>query len=291
MDDLYHSHDIERELAGCCLDCQRSYRCIYRHLMHFSGQIRGLAMSEIESLSHERLFALFEELDDIAHLEVSDHLSEAIFRTPAICDILPAVRDYYSRFFCLHEQHAAREICASASPRDAFRSYPLYDRYLRLVSREMRGLGLGEGSRIAFLGSGSLPISLILISSLFSCRCTGIDIDGRAVAASQQVLDCLGLDDRIRILHGDERALADAEWDAVLVAALAEPKQRIFQTLAEIIDERGDAPPVAVRTYTGMRALLYTPMSENDLRGFHCLAIIPPVDRVNNTTLILERMP
>jgi len=111
------------------------------------------------------------------------------------------------------------------------------------------------------------------------------------VAASQRVLDCLGLDDRIRIVHGDERALGDAEWDAVLVAALAEPKQRIFATLAGIIDERGDHPPVAVRTYTGMRAVLYAPLAEHNFREFRCMAIIPPVERVNNTTLVLERVP
>ncbi len=291
MDELYHSHEIEEELEGCCLNCLRSYRCIRQHLLHFYGQIRGLETRDLESLSYERLFATFEELDDIAHLEITEHLAEAFLQTPEIRAVLPEIRSYYSRFFSLHELQLAREISRSDMPWTLFSSYPLYDRYIRLVSREMRGLGLQEGSRIAFVGSGPLPISLILIGSLFGHPCFGVDTDERAVTASRQVVHRLGLADRIHLLQGDERTLREADWDAVLVAALAEPKKRIFRALGEIIDEKGFSPPIAARTYTGMRAVLYHQLSEDDTSGFQRVLIVPPEGRVNNTTIILERTP
>lgn len=82
------------------------------------------------------------------------------------------------------------------------------------------------------------------------------------------------------------------KWDFVLVAALAEPKIRIFQNLRTILREAAtrqpgnNNTPVIYRTYTGMRAVLYKPVQPDDINGFRIVTEIPPTQRVNNTTII-----
>ena len=73
------------------------------------------------------------------------------------------------------------------------------------------------------------------------------------VEQSKKVIRCLGLENKIEIIQGDESCLKELKWDMVLVAALAEPKPRIFKTIQTIIKQRHLNAPVIFRTYTGMR--------------------------------------
>jgi hypothetical protein len=46
--------------------------------------------------------------------------------------------------------------------------------------------------------------------------------------------------------------------------------------------------PVIYRTYTGMRAVLYAPVSEDDVKDFRTVKKVFPTGRVNNTTVFAE---
>jgi len=105
---------------------------------------------------------------------------------------------------------------------------------------------------------------------------------------SKKVIRCLGLEKQIQIIQGDESGLIDLDWNLVLVAALAEPKARIFQTLRKILKQRKTHVPVIFRTYTGMRAVLYKPVQAEDIQGFSIVKKILPTGRVNNTTVFAE---
>jgi len=108
------------------------------------------------------------------------------------------------------------------------------------------------------------------------------------VDLSKKMIQCLGLEKQIKIIHGDESGLRVLDWNLVLVAALAEPKARIFQTLRKILKERKTHVPVIFRTYTGMRAVLYKPVQPGDIQGFSIVKEILPMGRVNNTTVFAE---
>ena len=126
------------------------------------------------------------------------------------------------------------------------------------------------------------------MNRLFGIRSVGIDSNHESVELSRQVLCHLGLEKDIEIIQGDDSSLEDLNWDTVLVAALAEPKKRIFMKLWEILDKRGVEAPVIFRTYTGMRAVLYKPVQQEDIRGFKIEKTIVPTGRVNNTTVFMR---
>ena len=72
-----------------------------------------------------------------------------------------------------------------------------------------------------------------------------------------------------------------------MVAAFAEPKERVFSNVWEIVNEK---TPVLVRTYSGMRAILYAPLTDKILRGFHKEVMLLPIGNTNNTSALLRKV-
>jgi hypothetical protein len=102
-----------------------------------------------------------------------------------------------------------------------------------------------------------------------------------------KVLKRLGLDDDIKIVVGDETAIQDLDYDILMVAALAEPKERVFSNIWQYVDEK---TPVIYRTYTGMRAILYSPVLDKDTRGFHKEVMMLPSGKTNNTSVLIRKI-
>lgn len=81
--------------------------------------------------------------------------------------------------------------------------------------------------------------------------------------------------------------LKDIDFDILVVAAFVEPKDRVFSNVWEIVDEK---TPVLVRTYSGMRAILYAPLTNTILRGFHREVMLLPIGNSNNTSVLLRKI-
>lgn len=284
-----HEHELkEHDFLGCCKDCQASLDIIKPHIMGFAKRIKQYTRNMLTALNHEDLYRLYQLLDDLAHMETGVHLAGLILNEPDIRGELPAIRSYYSAFFSIHERHLAEELLKSKVPWNTLKSFPLYPRYEALVRSQIQAMHPAPGSRLAFIGCGSVPMTLILMSRLYGIQCMGLDNSTEAVNLSKKVIQCLGLGKEIKIIQGDESELQGSDWDLVLVAALAEPKARIFQTLRKILKERKEHVPVIFRTYTGMRAVLYEPVQTVDIQGFSIVKEILPTGRVNNTTVFAE---
>lgn len=183
----------------------------------------------LAALSTEDLYRLYQILDDLAHMGAGVHLAELILKDPDIRMELPVIRSYYSTFFSIHEVHLAEELLKSAAPRETLKSFPLYPRYEALVKNQIEAMHIAPDSRLAFIGCGPVPASLILMSRLYGIRSVGLDNSFETVELSTKVIKCLGLEKEIEIIHGDDSCLKELDWEIVLVSALAEPKARIFR--------------------------------------------------------------
>ena len=287
---IKHNHKLtEHEFLGCCKDCERSYQLVKKHLCNFHNRITGYSPTELRELTPAELYQLYLVLDDIAHLDCGNQLAELILTDPDIDGLLPTVRDYYTTFFDLHESALAREIMAAADPWHSLEIFGLYPRYMTLIRTQIEALDLPRPKRLAFIGCGPVPLSLILLHRLYGIDSIGLDSDPQAVSLAQQCLERLELNEAIKIIQGDEKSLADIDWDLVLVAALAEPKARIFTNLHQTMAATRKRP-VICRTYSGLRGLLHSPLTADDYRGFRIQQEIQPGGRVNNTLLQLEMM-
>ncbi|NOQ46304.1 MAG: nicotianamine synthase [Desulfobulbaceae bacterium] len=283
-----HQHELdEDDFSECCKDCLSTVDIIKPYIMAFATRIKRYSRGMLAALSTEDLYRLYQVLDDLAHMGVDVHLAEFILKDQDIRMELPVIRSSYSTFFSIHEVHLAEELLKSDSPWEALKSFPLYPRYEALVKNQIEAMHVAPDSRLVFIGCGPVPASLILMSSMYGIRSVGLDNSYETVELSTKVIKCLELEKEIKIIHGDDSCLKELDWDIVLVSALAEPKARIFQSLGEILKERGHGS-VVFRTYTGMHAILYEPVNPGDIKGFKIVKEIFPNGRVNNTIVFAE---
>ena len=284
-----HEHELkEHEFLGCCKDCANSLNIIKPHILAFADRIRKYTREMLEALPRDELYRLYQLLDDLAHLEVGAHLAGLILEEEEIKAVLLLIRAYYAAFFTIHETHLAKELIAAEDPWETLASFPLYPRYEALARAQIEAVPDLPERRLIFISCGPVPMSLILMNRLYQGRCVGLDTSDVSVALAREVIHSLGLEKDIEIVHDDDAMLQDIPWDAVLVAALAEPKERIFQNLRRVLKQRKSHIPVIYRTYTGMRAVLYAPVDPTRLTGFRTVRRIFPTGRVNNTTVFAE---
>lgn len=125
------------------------------------------------------------------------------------------------------------------------------------------------------------------MSRLYGIRSIGLESSKETAKLSAKVIQSLGLEREVEIIHGDDLDLEKLDWDIALVAALAEPKARIFKSLSRVLKNKKNAF-VIFRTYTGMRAVLYEPVQPKDIKGFKIVKEIFPTGLVNTTTVFAE---
>lgn len=286
---FFHHHEIkEGDFSGCCKDCQASVDIIKPHIIGFAEKIRSYTPQMLANLTPAELYALYQILDDLAHLDTGTHLAQLILRDPDIQKVLPTIRSYYTLFFSVHETSHAEELLQSDDPWKKLEALPLYPRYEILVKNQIDTMTITPDSRLAFIGCGPIPMSQILMSRRYGLKSIGLDTSSKAVALSEKVIRHLGLEQDIQIIRGDESCLKTLDWSMVTVAALAEPKAQIFENLRNILTVNNGHRPVIYRTYSGMREVLYDPVKKEDITGFKITRQIFPEGRVNNTTVFAE---
>jgi hypothetical protein len=110
------------------------------------------------------LYEILSELDEIGHMNVADDLCQAVLKDPVISSVLPSIYTSYTHFFSLHETQLASEILACKEPWQMLKSFPLYARYENMIKTHAQNsprIGI-----LAFIGCGSLPVTLLLFSKL-----------------------------------------------------------------------------------------------------------------------------
>ena len=230
----------------------------------------------------------FTALDRLAALDPPEGVVDRILREPSLADALRSVHRLRRLYGLRLEIERAEAVLRSPDPWDALRAFPFYPNYELLADAEAGGAGLGAGATVVFLGSGPLPLSLVMLARRHGIRGVGIERDPGLWDLSRRLLERLGLAGQVRVERGDHRMLPLPEpADLVMVAAAATPQGEIFDHLARGLPE---GALVSHRVYEhGLRRLL-------DLRGgfrpppvFREIRRIPPRPPVNNTVVIFRK--
>lgn len=245
-------------------------------------------MSSLNDVDLGEITKLLDEIEVIAHDETIDFDSaKHILDDEKMNNALKLIRKFYLYIGARLETSNAMEIIKSDDPKATLDTFHFYERYQGLLTNESKLAHWHDDKTFVFVGSGPLPLTLILFREKFGCKCIGIEIQEDVAELSREVIKKLGLDDGIEILVGDETLLKNIDFDILMVAAFAEPKERVFANVWEIVDEK---TPVLVRTYSGMRAILYAPLTDTILRGFHKEIMLLPIGNSNNTSVLLRKV-
>ncbi|XP_028789522.1 nicotianamine synthase-like [Neltuma alba] len=176
--------------------------------------------------------------------------------------------------------------------------FPYYGNYVKLANLEnkiLRDNGLVHPKKVAFVGSGPMPLTSLIMAThhLASTKFDNFDIDEKAnEAACRIVATDSELEKRMKFETKDIMQIKEklVQYDCIFLAALVgmsrEAKVKILGHLGEYMKEGGF---LLVRSAKGARAFLYPVVEEQDLGNFEVLTIFHPTNDVINSVVLLRK--
>ncbi|MCZ3367157.1 MULTISPECIES: nicotianamine synthase family protein [Methanobacterium] len=236
----------------------------------------------------EEVIPILDAVEIIAHDESIDFDSaKHILENERMNQALKTIRKFYVDVGTNLEIDKAKEILEAEDPWAKLSSFHFYHRYEKLVNNEENLAKFSKGDKLVFIGGGPLPLTIIMFNKFFGVKGTSIEVVPEIADLSRKVLEKLGLSSQINVVDGDETVLSHMDYDGVMVAAFAEPKMRVFEHVHESVEPE---TKILYRTYSGMRAILYTPIKHDDLDGFMELGRVFPTGKVNNTSVLIRKI-
>ena len=108
----------------------------------------------------------------------------------------------------------------------------LYDKYYKdIVKKEIRLAKIKSIDKVLIIGGGAVPCTAINIASTTDARVDVIDIDEEAVKSSKELIQRLGLEDRIKIYLKDAKNIDVKNYDVIHIALLVTPKEEIVNNI------------------------------------------------------------
>ncbi|KAL1350727.1 hypothetical protein HN51_014744 [Arachis hypogaea] len=198
------------------------------------------------------------------------------------------------------EHHYSAILGSYDNPLHHLHIFPYYKNYLKLGLLEFTILSQHCGpqlpNKIAFVGSGPLPLTSIVLASnhLPSTTFHNYDIDSSANSSAMRLVS--GDPDLSKRMAFHTNDILDVscleEFDVVYLAALVgmdkEEKNRVIDHLSKYM---APGAVLMLRSAHGARAFLYPVVEPCDLRGFEVLSVFHPTDEVINSVLIARKYP
>lgn len=255
---------------------------------HIYAQVKDFEDTDVVENSSPELYAVFKRLDEIAAMNADEKFIDEILKSPDFDSLMSEISHFRFLYNLRLENLKAKSILESSDPWETLRNFAFYPNYLQLARTEYTGSCLKSGDYVLFLGSGPLPLSLIVLCREYGLFGIGVEQDGKRARLSRQVITRLGLSESIKIIEGNHFCLPlKPHCDLYMVAAQAEPKMEVFEQLAKVLPE---GSKVSYRLYEkGLRRVLDGSSLFELSSGFEEYLRVQPEPPVNNTVVFLTR--
>ena len=266
--------------------CYYTAESVTEEIMELYHEIKDIGYEECYQNPSNNLNKVFQRLDYLIAQDITDKRAEDFIYNHGFGYAFDAITNFRSIYTAKIEVEHAKTILNSIDPWKTLKNFAYISNYLQLARTEYQGSALKPGDQVLFLGSGPLPVSLIVLCRLYGLTGVGIEQEAYRAELSRKVLQKLRCSDRIKIIEGNHYTLPlDDTSELIMVAAQAEPKKAIFDHLAEVL------PPgtkVSYRIYEkGLRRLLDTFSCYELPEAFVEYLRIAPKPPVNNTVVFL----
>lgn len=201
----------------------------------------------------------------------------------------------------LLESHFSSILGSFENPLDHLNLFPYYNNYLKLSQLEFNIFSKhcpNSPAKIAFVGSGPLPLTSIVLATfhLTNSYFHNYDINPSANSMAERLVSSdPDLSKRMMFHTNDIMDVTDEleEFDVVFLAALVgmnrEDKARVIEHLAKYMAPNAT---LMLRSAHGARAFLYPVVDlTDDVRGFEVLSVFHPTDDVINSVVIAKKHP
>lgn len=281
-------------MVGAISESLELSESILKEILDLYKDIRKLSDEEILFCSPERPEKLFLRLDALITRDLGSDVVSILLNKQELKPIFFHINRFRNLYTVRLETGYAKGILASQSTWNVLEEFPFYKNYLKLVQTECEGFGLKAGDRIFFLGSGPLPLTLIVFFKYHVVKGTGIERSPERARLSIETLDKLGLSKDITIINGSHFSLNQIDFldpytgaKAIMIAAQAEPKKEILDYLLKIIPV---GCRISYRIYEkGLMKLLNRDFLLDLPEGYREYKRIRPEPPAYNTVIFLEK--
>lgn len=267
---------------------------VLKEILDLYKDIKKLSDEEVLSSSSDKSKKLFLKLDALITQDLDSCVVSILLNKQELEPIFVHLNRFRNLYTVKLETGYAKEVLASQYPWGVLEEFPFYKNYLKLVRTEYEGFELKAGDKIFFLGSGPLPLTLIVFFKYHGIKSTGIEQNSERAKLSTEVLDKLGLSKEITILNGTHYSMnpidflgLDTGIKALVIAAQAEPKKEILDYLLTVM------PPgcrISYRIYEkGLMKLLNRDFLLDLPEGYREYKRIRPEPPAYNTVIFLEK--
>jgi SAM-dependent methyltransferase len=212
---------------------------------------------------------------------------------PVVQAIQPRLHQLCARAETELESAWAERVMASDQPCEELERFPYYGNYGQLTRLEWYAIGgvtTCRPRRVAFVGSGPLPLSAMLLARDYGVTVTSYDRDPGAVEQGRRLAAALGLAG-LTFHRADACRCPDLRgYDVVILAALvgmnAPEKRRV---LRQLYARLRPGALLAARSAHGARTLLYPALDLGALEGLELLAVLHPFHQVINSVVLAQK--
>ncbi len=264
-------------------------RDIKREILSINEKIKDMDPSEIIFSSNEEIYSLFRRLDQIVSMEIKKEELRDMEQDPIFQEVVKNISSFRRWFGLKLELEQTHSLLKDKNPWNKLKEFVFYPNYLKLAEMEYNGASLKKGDIVVFVGSGPLPMSLIMLAYLWDIKGIGIEKEKDYALLSTSLISHLGLEENIEIRIGDHHLIPSLNMDISLymIASAAYPKEEIFSLLAEVLSS---GSKVSYRTYEKGLRRLFCDIDTTVPQKFIEIARIHPTPPVNNTVVVLEKI-
>ncbi|KAE9590229.1 putative nicotianamine synthase [Lupinus albus] len=252
----------------------------------FIDQIMKLhaSISEQESpMNSEKVKSLLANLSNLCTLLPSTIDIKAF--PEEVLNIRESLNNFVSEAEGLLELEFSTFIAHKPKPLQYLTQYCYYANYVRIASIESKILkenGMENAKRVAFVGSGAMPLSSILMAThhMESTHFDNFDIDDKANEVARRIVASdAELEKRMKFETQDIMEVKEklGQYDCIFLAALVgmnrEEKVKILGHIRMYMKEEG---LLVVRSAKGARTFIYPSVEDCDFVDFELLATFQP---------------
>ncbi|XHU85456.1 nicotianamine synthase [Peribacillus muralis] len=208
------------------------------------------------------------ELVSLISKPLDQHMAEEILNHDQIRSIRGDMLDKLTIAETSMENHYANFFVGSVNTLEDFRSFLYWGNYKELIKTEINELKKvkNDSQSFAFVGTGPLPLSPLLLQQELGANMTCLDIDEQAYSLGKRIIKQLKGETTSNYIMNDGALHDYGEFDLVWIASLVPNKEEILE---RIYETNPDAT-VAIRSVDGIHQLLYEPVDATKFSKVIC---------------------
>ena len=135
--------------------------------MNIYSAISHLPDDEIFNTPEAVLRPHFERLNRLGAMDIDDNEAQDLLCSPNFKPVIKKISHMKRTYGLRMEIKSAHSIILSSDPWKAIKDFAFFPNYVELAHMEYKGGNLKSENRVVFLGSGTLPLSLICLCSQY----------------------------------------------------------------------------------------------------------------------------